>query len=564
MAKLNKPIEEILLEAGLITQEQLEQARHSAGKLGLDIEKTLIKLGFIKEEEIVTRIAELTSIPYINLSDYQIAPETIKTIPDELARKYKVIPLFKIEDTLTVAMANPNDVIAIDEIRIRTKIQYIDATISTLTEIENALNKYYGTTEDIKTVIEGIDITRLKEIPEEIDPSRLAEIIEETPVIKLVNMIISRAVKDKASDIHIEPETDFVRIRYRIDGILYEVYKLPRNIMGLIISRLKVLASLDIAERRKPQDGRISLKIENHQIDFRTSTFPTIHGENVVLRILDKSSFLLNLTELGFGENDLNKFNSLIRHPNGIILVTGPTGSGKTTTLYAALSTINSLETNIITVEDPVEYELPLIRQTQINPKAGLTFATGLRSILRQDPNVIMIGEIRDSETADIAIQSALTGHLVFSTLHTNDAAGALTRLIDMGIEPFLISSSIIGVLAQRLVRIICSKCKTEITPSPEILKSLALEKETGIKFYQGKGCPQCKEKGYQGRIGMFELLVVNEEIRKLIISKASSDAIKQKAIASGMTTLKDDGIKKVKAGLTTLEEVIRLTHIEE
>ncbi|MCM8765739.1 MAG: type II secretion system ATPase GspE [Candidatus Omnitrophica bacterium] len=563
MAKLNKPIEEILLESSLITPQQLEQARQEARKLGLDIERSLIKLGFISEEAIVAKIAEITSLPYINLADYQIDSEIIKLVPEDLARKYKIIPLFRIEDTLTVVMANPNDIAALDELRIKTNFKYIDTVISTKTQIENALNRYYGTVGDIETVIEGMDISQLKAIPEELEPSRIAEIVEETPVIKLVNLLITRAVKDRASDIHIEPEEDLLRIRYRIDGILYEVYKLPKYLLGLITSRIKVLANLDIAERRKPQDGRIRLNIENREIDIRTSTFPTIHGENVVLRILDKSNLLLDLNELGFSQQDLSRFNSLIHRPNGIILVTGPTGSGKTTTLYAALSAINSLETNIITLEDPVEYELPLIRQTQINPKAGLTFATGLRSILRQDPDIIMVGEIRDVETAEIAIQAALTGHLVFSTLHTNDAPGALTRLIDMGIEPFLISSSVIGVLAQRLVRKICADCKTEYIPSPELISVLGI-KETEIKFYKGKGCPNCKQTGYSGRIGIFELLVVNEEIRKLIVSKASADIIKQKAIALGMSTLKEDGLNKVKQGITTLEEIFRLTQIQE
>ncbi len=561
---MDRPIEEILLSEGLITQEQLEHACREAQKSGMDIESTLIRLGFVTEDIIVSTIATLTSIPYIKLENYLIDSEVINLVPEELARRHKLIPLFKIEDNLTVAMANPQDIIALDELRMRTNFKYIDTVVSSKSEIENAINQYYSKLGSIETIIEGIDISKLRKIPEEIDHQRLAEISEETPVIKLVNMLIYEAVKSKASDIHVEPEQDVLRIRYRIDGILYEAYKLPHHLLGLVTSRIKILAGLDIAERRKPQDGRLRMDMENREIDIRLSTFPTIHGENLVLRILDKSSVLLNLRDLGFSERDLSKFNSLIRSPYGIILVTGPTGSGKTTTLYAALSEINSPEVNIITIEDPVEYQIPLIRQTQINPKAGLTFATGLRSILRQDPDIVMVGEIRDVETADIATQAALTGHLVFSTLHTNDSSGALTRLIDMGVEPFLISSSVIGVIAQRLVRIICFHCKDEYVPPSNLLKSLKLEGQKDLRFYKGRGCDNCKGTGYTGRRGIFEILMVDEEIRKLIISKTSADAIKQTAIQSGMTTLMKDGIEKVKRGMTTLEEVIRLTHIEK
>jgi type IV pilus assembly protein PilB len=564
MANLNRPIEEILLEEKLITGDQLDYARKEAGKSGMDIENTLIRLGFVTEDIIVSRIARLTSVPYIKLDNYLISPEVINLVPEDLARKHKLIPLFKIENNLTVAMANPRDIVALDELRLKAGLKYIDTVISSKSDIENAIDQYYGTTGDVKTIVEGIDISELRKVSEETDPERLAQISEETPVVKLVNLLIQEAVKSKASDIHIEPDLDILRVRYRVDGILYESYKLPKHLSGLVISRIKILGGLDIAERRKPQDGRFRLNTENHEIDIRLSSFPTIYGENLVLRILDKTSVLLNLTDLGFGTQDFNKFNSLIHSPYGIILVTGPTGSGKTTTLYAALSEIDSLEINILTIEDPIEYQIPLLRQTQINPKAGLTFASGLRSILRQDPDVIMVGEIRDAETADIATQAALTGHLVFSTLHTNDAAGALNRLIDMGMEPFLISSSVIGIIAQRLVRLVCPKCRTDYVPPEQMLKDLKIEARSGTKFYRGKGCDNCKGTGYTGRKGIFEVLVINEEIRKLIISKASSSTIKQAAIKSGMTTLLEDGLNKAKNGVTTLEEVIRLTHLEE
>ncbi|MCX5713046.1 MAG: GspE/PulE family protein, partial [Candidatus Omnitrophica bacterium] len=381
---------------------------------------------------------------------------------------------------------------------------------------------------------------------------------EEAPVIKLVNLIIMQAVKDKASDIHVEPGEEKVLIRFRIDGILHEIQQIPKHLQSALASRVKVMAKMDISEIRNPQDGRIQLKMESKSLDLRVSTFPTMHGENIVMRILDKSSVILGLKELGFAKNDLAEFDKIVRHPNGIVLVTGPTGSGKTTTLYAALSAINSIEKNIITIEDPVEYEIPLIRQTQVNPRAGLTFANGLRSILRQDPDIIMVGEIRDKETADIAIQASLTGHLVLSTLHTNDAASSLTRLIDMGIEPFLIASSVIGILAQRLVRVICPKCKEKYMPSDEIIKDLGLDQK--IELFRGKGCMHCRNTGFTGRIGIFELLTVTEEIKNMVTSKRSANEIKKKALEQGMRVLRDDGMEKVKSGITTAEEVLRVT----
>lgn len=564
MENLNKSLEEILIEANLVTPSQLEEARQEAEKFGLSLEDALIKLGFVSEETIASKIAESLSLPYVKLSNYIIDSNVIKLVPEEIARKYKVIPLFMLEDTLTVAMANPRDIVALDEIRLKTKLKYIDVVMAGKTEIENAINQYYGGSESVKTVIEGINIEEIRRVSEDTNPELLAQIAEETPVIKLVNLLLQEAIKSRASDIHIEPEMNMLRVRYRIDGILYEVYKLPKHVTGLVTSRIKILSGLDIAEKRKPQDGRIRMNLDNREIDIRVSSYPTMYGENLVLRILDKSRVLLKLSDLGLNPQDLEKFNSLIRKPYGIILVTGPTGSGKTTTLYAALSEINSPEINIMTIEDPVEYQIPLLRQTQINPKAGLTFASGLRSILRQDPDVIMVGEIRDLETADIAIQAALTGHLVFSTLHTNDSPGALTRLIDMGIEPFLVSSSVIGVIAQRLVRLICPYCKTEYTPPEAVFKSLNLEPKREVKFYHGKGCEQCKGTGYSGRKGIFELLLINEEIRKLIVSKASASVIKQTAINQGMSTLLADGLNKAINGLTTLEEVLRVAKLEE
>ena len=425
-----------------------------------------------------------------------------------------------------------------------------------LKSIEKVLDFYFGQGNSVEEIVKAIENKKLLT-----DKTALTEVAEEPPVIKLVNILISDAVKDRVSDIHIEPEIGALRVRYRIDGILHEVHNLPKKLQNVIISRIKILAEMDIAESRRPQDGKIRVKLENKDLDIRVSTFPTVHGENVVMRLLDRSSILLGLKDLGFTRENLEIFSKMILQPNGIILVTGPTGSGKTTTLYSALSTISSMEKNIITIEDPVEYELPLIRQTQVNPKADITFANGLRSILRQDPDVIMVGEIRDKETAEVAIQASLTGHLVFSTLHTNDAPSSLTRLIDMGLEPFLISSSLILIVAQRLVRQICPKCKEEYSPSTAALQDLGLDDK--IKFFRGKGCPACKNTGFIGRIGIFEILALNETIRKMVEGRNSADAIKKKAIELGLKTLREDGLEKAKQGLTTIEEILRVTEIE-
>lgn len=550
---------EIILSKGLVSQDQVNRAKEEVKRTGLSLEKALEKLGYLTEDDVVSAVADSLHIPYIDLNDYLIDSEVAKLVPEDLARKYNVIPLFKVGDTLTVAMANPQDVMAIDDIRARTRIDVIEPVLATQHAIHNAIDQYYQIAGSLDDVIKSIVKIKMPiGATEGSDSKALARVAEEAPVVKLVSLIIMQAIKDKASDIHIEPENDIVRIRFRIDGILHESATIPKNLHSVIASRVKILSKMDIAETRKPQDGRIELKIQNKGIDLRVSTFPTIHGENIVLRILDKSSIILGLSDLGFSEKDLKSFDKLIRAPYGIIMVTGPTGSGKTTTLYSALSTINSLEKNIITVEDPVEYELPLIRQTQVNPKAGLTFASGLRSILRQDPDIVMVGEIRDKETADISIQASLTGHLVLSTLHTNDAPSALTRLIDMGVEPFLISSSLIGILAQRLVRVICSRCRAKYTPSEDMIKDLNLPK--AMEFYKGKGCEACKNTGYKGRIGIFELLLMTENIKKMVVGRMSADEITKKALSEGMRMLRDDGLDKVRNGVTTIDEVIRVT----
>jgi len=559
MAKKSSVID-ILLKQGVLTQEQVKKAVDSIKKTGFSLEKAIVRLGFLTEEDIASAVARESGVPYMDLSDYMIDPMVLKYVPEELANRYKIVPLFKIGDTLTCAMANPRDIIAIDEVRLKSKIANIDPVLASESSIQKIIDSYYGALGSVDDVIKRIDKDKMVGLGDDARLSELLEVAEEAPIIKLVNLIITQAVKQRASDIHIEPARQVLRIRYRVDGILQEVKTPPKHLQNAVISRIKILAKMDIAERRKPQDGRISLRMEGKDLDIRVSTFPTIYGENVVLRLLDKSSMLLGLEDLGFVKEKLRIFNELIRKPYGIVLVTGPTGSGKTTTLYAALSTINTIEKNIITIEDPVEYQIPLIRQTQVDPKKNLTFATGLRTILRQDPDIVMVGEIRDKETADMAVQASLTGHLVFSTLHTNDATTSVIRLTDMGVEPFLISSSVIGVLAQRLVRRICERCKTTYTPSPELLENLGLKEKTTL--YKGKGCHDCSMAGYAGRIAIYELFIPSEKAKKMIIAKASSEEIRQVAISEGMSTLYRDGLELVKNGTTTPEELKRV--IEE
>jgi len=550
---------EILLKKGIITQQQVDESKREAQKTGLPFDKALVRLGFVSEEDIAKAIADEMGVPFMDLYGYVIDSDVIRLVPEETARKYKAIPLFKIGDSLTIAMANPQDVIAIDEIRRKSGFVTIEPVLSIEKYIDSSIEQYYGVSGSMEELVQGIKKVK-SAVSDEAGADKLAEIAGEMPVIKLVNLIIMQAIKEKASDIHIEPGAGALMIRFRVDGVMNEVNELPKYLQSAVISRVKILSKMDIAERRRPQDGRFMIKMQDKEIDFRVSVFPTIHGENVVLRILDKSSAIVRLTELGMLAKDLQKYEEVIKRPYGIILVTGPTGSGKTTTIYSSLSAVNSIEKNIITIEDPVEYELPLVRQTQVNVKADLTFAAGLRSILRQDPDIIMVGEIRDRETAEIAVQASLTGHLVFSTLHTNDAPSAVTRLVDMGVEPFLISSSVIAIVAQRLVRTICPKCKTQYSPGEEELADLKIEKKEGLVFYRGEGCDKCKKTGYRGRIGIYEMLIMDENIRYLVMSKAPADEIRKCAISQGMRVLRDDGFEKAKNGITTVEEVLRVT----
>jgi len=490
----------------------------------------------------------------IDLDSYLIDVKVIDLVPESLARRYQLIPLFKIGNSLTLAMADPHNIHALDEVMLKTGCE-VETVASTEVQIKKAIDQYYGVSDSIKDMVNGFA-----------EEGREPLGTEEGPAIKLVDLVMVRAIRDGASDIHIEPDEKGVRTRYRIDGVLHESGSLPTNLQSAIISRIKVMGNMDIAESRAPQDGRSHIKMEGKEIELRISTFPTIHGENVVIRILDQSNALMGLEGLGFSDHMKRYYETLITSPYGIILVTGPTGSGKTTTLYASLNSINCPEKNIITIEDPVEYRLSLIRQTQINPKAGVTFAAAIRSALRQDPDVIMVGEIRDLETAQAAVRSALTGHLVFSTLHTNDAPGALTRLSDIGVEPYLISSSVVGSLAQRLVRTICPKCRERYQPEPGIAKTLGLSNVKDHIFYRGKGCKSCRQTGYRGRIALFELLRVNDRVRDLISQRKPAGMIRKAARETlGMKALREDGIDKVLKGITTIEEVNKVSfEIEE
>jgi general secretion pathway protein E len=502
----------------------------------------------------------MTPIAY---NEYPKEPVVIDNLPLKFMKQSRFVPLELVNNTLKIAMADPSDFSTIDSLKIAYGMD-IEAYQGKPDDIHDAIERLYGAgSQSLETIIEEAD-KDVYEIDIDLDDDidHLRDLASEAPIIRLVNRLILNAVDMRASDIHFEPFENEFKVRYRIDGVLHDVDSPPFRLQGAIISRVKIMAKLDIAERRLPQDGRIKLKISDKEIDFRVSTLPTLFGESLVMRILDRGSLIWDLEKLGFPEIILKKYSSLVTQPYGMILVTGPTGSGKTSTLYTTLAKINSSEVKIITLEDPVEYQLRGVNQIQVNPKIGLTFSGGLRSIVRQDPDIILVGEIRDKETADIAIQSALTGHLLFSTLHTNDSAGAITRLLDMGVENFLLSSTLLGILAQRLVRVICPGCKSPIKPEKRFLKAMGIEPDHAEKmtFYSGKGCDECRQTGFMGRIAIFEYLQVDEHIRREIIKQSSTEIIRNVALNSGMVTLRQDGWNKVKKGLTTISEVLRVT----
>lgn len=553
----------ILLETTSLTQEQLDQALAVQRERGIRLGEALIQLKFLRSEDILKAMSIQLGFPYENRIDVEsISPDLVSSIPINYAKENELIPLRKEDDALVVAIADSTNIDALDDLRLMFNMQ-IKPVIASSYEIVNAINAVYnktsGTEEEIGELSEG-------EIADEFnEPVDLLDASDEAPIIRLVNSLMFRAVKQKASDIHIEPFERDLAIRFRINGILYDVMKPPKRAQNSIISRVKVMSQLNIAEKRLPQDGRIRLKIAGKDIDIRVSTIPTAHGESVVMRLLDTSSVLLDLTSLGFYGKNLEVMNELIHMKHGILLVTGPTGSGKTTTLYSALSKINSKELKIITIEDPVEYQLTGINQVQVNPKINLTFASGLRAFLRQDPDVIMVGEIRDKETAEIAIHASLTGHLVLSTLHTNDAASSITRLVDMGIEPFLVSSSLLAIVAQRLLRTLCRECSRKYTPDEDALKQigLTLADLKGRQLLRPVGCPVCMETGYSGRTAIQELMIISDAIRKELMKGSDASMIKVVAVREGMVTLREDAAKKVLDGTTSIEEVMRVTQEE-
>ena len=556
-------ITDILFKKGLITPEEIEKIINIQKTTAADLQKIIIQEDILKKDEMMMAIAEEIGVKYVNLNDIEIDPAIAALIPEEMARRHQIIALDKDEDLLTVSMSNPLDVFAHDEIKIRLGYN-VDANLSYSEDIKKSLDEIFGGADEWDKVIdkvENIEVTVLKDEEEKVDDISAISKGEEAPIIALVNLIIVRSVKEKASDIHVEPiDENQLKIRYRIDGILREVMSLPRKLHMAVISRIKIMSELDIAERRLPQDGRIQVTVSGRKINIRVSMIPTVNGESAVLRILDPSSILLELDLLGFSPKMLPRFKSLIKKPNGVILVTGPTGSGKSTTLYTVLNILNSNEKKIMTIEDPVEYRLKGISQIQAKPKIGLSFAAGLRSFLRQDPDIMLVGEIRDKETAEIAVQAALTGHVVLSTLHTNDAPSSVIRLVDMGVESFLISSSVVGILAQRLVRKICPKCKKEIEMTPEMGKIIENYgvKSDEIKLYKGEGCPFCNGTGYKGRIAIFELMIITDNIRELISKNATTSLIREEAIKEGMQLLKEDGFVKVCQGITTIDEILR------
>lgn len=545
-------------------EEALAYQREKGGRLG----EVLLHLRLLREEELLEALALQFELPWMpQLETANVDHEMIKKVPIAFSRRYRVLPLRHEEGSIIVATTDPLETVALDDLRLLLG-KPIKPVLTTGVSLLSCLNRVYdevASPAGAEQVMEDIAASaNLDQLAHELDePQDLLDATDEAPIIRLVNSVLFQAVRQRASDIHFESFERGLVVRYRIDGVLYPVLTPPKHLQASIIARLKIMAGLNIAEKRLPQDGRFAIRTAGKDVDLRVSVLPTSHGERVVLRLLEKENRLLNLTEMGFTGDRLSAIHQLIQLAHGIILVTGPTGSGKTTTLYAALSQINAPDKNIITVEDPVEYQLLGIGQMQVNPKINLSFAAGLRSILRQDPDVIMIGEIRDRETAEIAIHASLTGHLVFSTLHTNDAASAATRLIDMGIEPFLVASSVVAVLAQRLLRKICPDCKRPYQASAEELNRLELPPTSSVTLYRGAGCAACSQTGYRGRTGIFELLVLDDEVRRLIGAKADSSAIKQAAIAKGMVTLKQEGAEKVIQGQTTLEEVMRITQQE-
>ena len=592
---------EILVRENLISPQHLREAldyqREHGGRLGFN----LVKLGLVSDDMITAVLSRQYGIPSVNLDLFQIDAQVLHLIPQEVAQKYSVLPLSRVGASLTLAMVDPTNVFAMDDIKFMTGLN-VEPVVVAEASIHSAISKYYGSSREIELAaisvdevafepvtskvstvgnitnadlvsldtidfdVNAADDVEVVEDNEEIDLSTLSRISEDAPVVRLVNVLLVDSLRRGASDIHVEPYEKELRIRFRIDGVLYDVMRPPLKMRDALISRIKIMSKLDISEKRLPQDGRIKIKVKvdnrSRELDFRVSTLPTLFGEKVVLRLLDKENLMLDMTKLGFEPESLVKFQRNISKPYGMVLVTGPTGSGKTNTLYSALQSLNTVQTNIMTAEDPVEFNLMGINQVQMKEQIGLNFAAALRSFLRQDPNIILVGEIRDFETAEIAIKAALTGHLVLSTLHTNDAPSTISRLMNMGIEPFLVATSVNLIQAQRLIRRICKDCKQENSTPPEALMEVGFTADDAksLKTYKGKGCSTCNNTGYKGRIGLYEVMEVNDDIRELILIGASSLELRKKAVEDGMITLRESGLQKVRAGVTTLEEVVRET----
>ncbi len=552
----SKQLGQILIELGYITPEQLEQALAEHQRTPKSLGRVLIDMGMIKEGDLVRALAEQVGLEFVDLAEHPVDPTSVTLLPEALARRYRAIPIGERDGKLLVAMSDPANVYALDDIRTITN-RDVQPLVATASDVERAIQKFAGMDGQVEA------LANVAADAVEGEEEQLEAALEDAPIVKLVNAIMTQAVGDRASDVHIEPAEKNVRIRFRVDGVLHEpMPPAPKNIQGGLISRLKVMADLNIAEKRVPQDGRIGMKVGGKALDLRVATLPTVFGEKVVIRVLDKTNALLRLEDLGFMEDAYKRFSVSFKKPYGAILVTGPTGSGKSTTMYSTLNILNEVDKNIITVEDPVEYRLNGVNQIQVNPKAGLTFASALRSILRADPDIVLIGEIRDKETATIAIEAALTGHLVLSSLHTNDAASAISRLIEMDVETFLVASAIDAVVAQRLARKLCERCKEAYAPEPPELAAAGFpewlwpEIET---LYRPTGCAACSNTGYRGRIGLYEVMQMSEEIERLTVERASAESIRTVAMQQGMMSLRDDGLEKCRMGITSIEEVARV-----
>ncbi|MFQ5513068.1 MAG: type IV-A pilus assembly ATPase PilB [Myxococcota bacterium] len=562
---MNDRIGELLVQKNLLSQEQLEKAREEARSGGSRLGLQITKLGFIQEQQLAEVMSNQYGVPSISLDDFEIAPEVIQLIPEDVALKHTIVPVNRAGSTLIIATADPSNIFAIDDVKFLTGYN-VEVVVAAEAAIRRTIDRCYDASSLLEDVIADFDDTDFEVVDTEdsVDVDELQQATEDAPVVKLVNLILTDAIKKNASDIHIEPYEKEFRVRYRIDGVLYEVMRPPRKLKNPLISRIKIMAELDIAERRLPQDGRIKLKMgRKKEMDYRVSVMPTLFGEKIVLRLLDKSNLQLDMTKLGFEEDQLRIFSDAIHQPFGMVLVTGPTGSGKTTTLYSALSELNTTSENISTAEDPVEFNLMGINQVQMRDEIGLNFAAALRAFLRQDPDIIMVGEIRDFETAEIAIKAALTGHMVLSTLHTNDAPSTINRLLNMGIEPFLVSSSVNCVVAQRLARRVCPECveeQTDISRDELVRAGMTKEEAASCKLVMGQGCGNCAETGYKGRVAIYEVMAINETLREFILNGASAAEIKQEAIRGGMRSLRKSALVKLAEGVTTLSEVYRIS----